>query len=125
MAIAIQGVDHIMITVGDLDIAKDFYESVLGLQEADCPVKDGMRVWYKLGNQELHVNLRRDFCAGKGHFALSVKPEQYHQYYEQVKNSGYAKITESMHFSEDNHHRFYLDDPFGNFIEVIDGSICA
>ena len=51
MSIKVNGVHHIMVTVGDLDVAKQFYSEVLGLEEADCPVKDGQRVWYKLGHK--------------------------------------------------------------------------
>lgn len=125
MAIDIQGVHHIMITVGDIAVAKKFYESVLGLKEVDCPIKDGERVWFKLGSQELHVNLHKEFRAGISHFALSVKPDEYHKYYAQVKSSGYEKIGQSRLYKEDNLRRFYLDDPFGNTIEVIDGQINA
>ena len=125
MGIDIQGVHHIMITVGDIAVAKKFYESVIGLKEVECPVKDGERVWFKMGGQELHVNLHKEFRAGISHFALSVKPDEYHAYYEQVKSSGYEQVGQSRLYKEDNLHRFYLDDPFGNTIEVIDGQINA
>ena len=32
------GIDHVMVTVGDLEVARKFYEEVLGLEEMDCPV---------------------------------------------------------------------------------------
>lgn len=35
----ILGIDHVMVTVGDLDVARNFYEGILGLKEIDCPVK--------------------------------------------------------------------------------------
>lgn len=122
MSFTINGVHHIMITVGDLDIAKQFYSVVLGLEETDCPVKDGKRVWYKLGNQELHVNYREDFRAGLGHFALSMKLDDYVEYHEKIKATGYDRVTESVKYI-DGLFRFYLDDPFGNIIEITDGQI--
>jgi glyoxylase I family protein len=123
MPIKLMGVHHIMVTVGDIKIAKQFYESVLGLEETDCPVKDGKRVWYKLGTQELHVNFHKNNRAGISHFAISIEPGKYHDYYQQVKKSGYEKVTESHLFKEDGLHRFFVDDPFGNTIEITDGQI--
>ena len=125
MPIKLMGVHHIMLTVGDIEIAKEFYESVLGLEETDCPVNDGKRVWYKIGNQELHVNLAENYQAGNTHFAISIEPGKYDEYYEQVRSSGYKKITKMHYFEEDGLHRFYLDDPFDNTIEVTDGQINA
>lgn len=122
MSVKLMGVHHIMVTVGDIEMARRFYESVLGLVETDCPVKDGKRVWYKLGNQELHVNLSKNYKAGFSHFALSIEPGKYHEYYEQVKNTGYARVTES-HKHIDGLYRFYVDDPFGNTVEFTDGQI--
>lgn len=125
MPVNIMGVHHIMVTVDDIEVAKQFYETVLGLEETECPVKDGKRVWYKLGNQELHVNLSEHCKAGFGHFAVSIEPGKYHEYYEQVKNSRYEKVTQSHLYEADGLHRFYVDDPFGNTIEITDGQINA
>lgn len=123
MSIKIMGVHHIMLTVGDLGIAKNFYENVMGLENAECPVNDGVRAWYKLGNQELHVNYHENYKSGFSHFALSVEPGRYHDYYEQVKNSGYDKVTDSRIYEADGLYRFYVDDPFNNTIEVTNGQI--
>ena len=123
MSIKLMGVHHIMVTVGDIEVAKQFYESVLGLEETECPVKDGKRVWYKLGNQELHVNLLKNHRAGISHVALSIEPGKYHDYYKQIKSTGYEKITESHLYEADGLHRFYVDDPFDNTVEVTDGQI--
>ena len=122
MGIRITGVHHIMVTVGDLDVARDFYGAIMDFAETDCPVKDGLRVWYRLGNQELHVNYHEHFRSGFGHFAIALEPGKYHAYYEQVKSSGYDKVTES-HKHVDGLYRFYVDDPFGNTVEVTDGQI--
>ena len=68
------GIDHVMVTVGDLEVARKFYEEVLGLEEMDCPVKDGQRIWYRIGGQQLHVNLQEKYHkAGFGHFAIAIK----------------------------------------------------
>lgn len=125
MSIKLNGVHHIMVTVGDLDVAKRFYGEILGLEETDCPVKDGQRVWYKIGPQELHVNLQKErYKAGFGHFAISVEPGKYHDYVENIKSTGYKKQNKSQKF-EDGLYRLFVDDPFGNTIEITDGQIDA
>jgi catechol 2,3-dioxygenase-like lactoylglutathione lyase family enzyme len=125
MNIKLNGVYHVMVTVGDLDVAKKFYGGVLGLEEADCPVKDGQRVWYKIGKQELHVNLQRQhYKAGFGHFAISVEPEKYHDYVERIRSTGYERMNESQKYI-DGLHRLFIDDPFGNTIEITDGQLDA
>ena len=123
MPTRLMGVHHIMVTVGDLGIARQFYESVLGLEQADCPVKDGKRVWYKIGKQELHVNLAENHRSGFSHFAISIEPGKYDEYHEQLIRTGYKKITKIHYFKEDGLRRFYLDDPYDNTIEVTDGQI--
>lgn len=123
MSIKLIGVHHIMVTVGDIQIAKQFYETVLGLEEAECPVNDGKRIWFKLGQQELHVNLHPNHKAGITHFALSIETGKYHEYYEKVKNTGYEKVTESHLYEADGLYRFYVDDPFENTVEITDGQV--
>jgi catechol 2,3-dioxygenase-like lactoylglutathione lyase family enzyme len=123
MTIKVMSVHHIMFTVGDIEIADSFYKNILGLEVAECPVKDGRRIWYKLGKQELHVNLHKNYKAGLSHVAVSIEKSEYHKYYEQVKNTGYEKMTESQLYKEDGLSRFYIDDPFGNTVEVTDGEI--
>ena len=125
MTIEVRGVHHIMVTVGDIEISKNFYGKILGLEEIDCPVKDGQRVWYKLGNQELHVNLHKNHRSGFSHFALSVTPEKYEEYYRLVKSTGYDKVNESRFYEADGTNKFFVDDPFGNTIEIMDGQISA
>jgi extradiol dioxygenase family protein len=114
-----------MVTVGDIDVAKNFYGEVLGLEETECPVDDGQRVWYKLGSQELHVNLQKEhYKAGFGHFAISLSPDDYHEYVERIKASGYENQNQSQKFV-DGLYRLFIDDPYGNTIEITDGQIDA
>ncbi len=114
----IQGIDHVMVTVGDLDMAREFYEGILGLEEIECPVKDGKRVWYKIGDQQLHVNLQEEYYkAGFCHFAIAVEAHKYHEYAKKVSDTGYTLSAESRQF-EDGIYRFFLDDPFSNTVEI-------
>lgn len=112
------GIDHVMVTVGDLEVARKFYEGILGLEEMDCPVKDGERVWYRIGNQQLHVNLQVEHHrAGFCHFAIAIAADQYHEYASQVAATGYKLSCESMKF-EDGVYRFFLNDPYSNTVEI-------
>ena len=117
------GIHHVMVTVGDIEIAKQFYGELLGLKEAKCPVNDGQRIWYKIGNQELHVNLQKEhYKAGFGHFAISLPSSEYHDYVQRIKASGYVKQNASQKFS-DGLYRLFVDDPFDNTVEITDGQI--
>ncbi len=114
----IQGIDHVMVTVGDLDTARKFYEGILGLEEMECPIKDGKRVWYKIGDQQLHVNLQKEhYKAGFCHFAIAIEAHKYHGYAKIVSDTGHPLSAESQQF-DDGIYRFFLDDPFDNTIEI-------
>lgn len=100
-------IDHVMVTVGDLEIAKRFYSGVLGFKEMVCPLQDGHRIWYCIGGQQLHVNLQAEYHkAGFGHFAVSVLHDEYHAYAKQVSER--ASIScESQEFA-DGVYRFFI-----------------
>ena len=113
-----QGIDHVMVTVGDLDIARDFYTGILGLEEMDCPVKDGQRIWYRIGDQQPHVNLQPEHHrAGFCHFAIAIEADEYHAYAQRVAATGYRLSAESQKFA-DGIYRFFLNDPFSNTVEI-------
>ena len=117
MSVEFNRIDHVMITVGDLEIAKNFYEEILGFEEMDCPLQDGNRIWYKIGGQQLHVNLSKEHHkSGFGHFAVSVNYDNYHSYAKQVSEVGKVSC-ESQEFA-DGVYRFFIDDPFDNTVEI-------
>ncbi|MFT6221760.1 MAG: catechol 2,3-dioxygenase-like lactoylglutathione lyase family enzyme [Candidatus Endobugula sp.] len=106
-----------MITVGDLEIARSFYQGILGFEEMVCPLQDGLRIWYEIGSQQLHVNLSKTHHkSGFGHFAVAVDIDQYHLYAKQVSELGKVSC-ESQEFA-DGVYRFFIDDPFGNTVEI-------
>lgn len=118
MKAIVQGIDHVMVTVGDLDVAREFYEGILQLEEMECPIKDGQRIWYRIGSQQLHVNLQVEHHrAGFCHFAIAISADGYHQYAQEVAATGYKLSCESQCF-EDGVYRFFLDDPFLNTVEI-------
>ena len=42
MNVRFNRIDHVMITVGDLEIARSFYQGILGFEEMVCPLQDGL-----------------------------------------------------------------------------------
>jgi catechol 2,3-dioxygenase-like lactoylglutathione lyase family enzyme len=118
MSIKVTGVDHIMITVGDINEAKDFYLTVLKLNELEIPPEiTGPRAWFSLGSSVLHVNQHKAHKAGFQHFGITVEAGQYESYINSLKETGYKNITENQLY-DDGLYRIFVDDPFGNTIEI-------
>jgi len=119
MKVTVTGVHHIMISVGDIEKAKQFYRSILGFEEMIIPQGiTGPRVWYKLGSTELHVNEHPKHKAGNSHFAISVENGQYENYIKNIEESGHEKRSSCEQYI-DGYYRLYIHDPFDNCIEII------
>jgi glyoxylase I family protein len=74
-------IQHVSITVTDVEKARDFYTRTLGFQEIARPAFDFSGIWYSLGGDlQLHIILneelvrpaveRETITARYGHFAL-------------------------------------------------------
>ena len=120
--IKITGIHHIMITVGNIDDAKSFYSTILGFEEMVIPdFITGPRLWYKLGQTELHVNEHPQYKAGNSHFAISVEEDKYNEYISHIEKTGYEKKSTCEKY-DDGYYRLYIHDPFNNCIEIINAS---
>jgi catechol 2,3-dioxygenase-like lactoylglutathione lyase family enzyme len=118
MSIKITGVDHVMVTVGDINKAKDFYLRILKLYELEIPPEiTGPRAWFALGSSVLHVNQHEAHKAGFQRFGIAVESGKYDDYINAIKDTGYESITENELY-DDGHYRIFVDDPFGNTIEI-------
>jgi catechol 2,3-dioxygenase-like lactoylglutathione lyase family enzyme len=118
MSIKITGVDHIMVTVGDINKAKDFYLKVLKLDELDIPPEiTGPRAWFSLGSSVLHVNEHEAHKAGFQHFGIRVESGEYDTYIKAINDTGYESMTKNELY-DDGLYRIFVDDPFGNTIEI-------
>ena len=75
--IKVRQVNHVNITVGDLERTRRFYEGVLGLPTIPRPSArlrtDGE--WYQLGDKQLHISVRPDEPppASSRHVAIEVE----------------------------------------------------
>jgi catechol 2,3-dioxygenase-like lactoylglutathione lyase family enzyme len=114
----ITGLDHVQLACppGAEDDARAFYGGLLGLPEIEKPAALRARggVWFECGAHQLHLGVEEDFRpARKAHPALRVSDV------DELRTL--AEQLGDVRWDEDlpGFQRFYVDDPFGNRIEVL------
>ena len=112
------GIDHVQVAAppGCEDDARAFYGGILGMEE--LPKPEALRTrggcWFRAGAQELHVGVEAEFVpARKAHPGLVVSDLRAIR----------ARLAEAATPYEDDAviegvTRIYVDDPFGNRLEV-------
>lgn len=116
----IYGLDHVQLAMpeGEEDKARAFYRDILGLDEVAKPASLAGRggVWFEKGALKLHLGVEKDFKpARKAHPAFLVNDINVFQNACEV--SGYTTIRDN---SLPGYDRFYINDPFGNRIEILE-----
>jgi catechol 2,3-dioxygenase-like lactoylglutathione lyase family enzyme len=100
------------------DEARAFYEKVLGIPEVPKPRNLASRggCWFERGPLKIHLGVEQDFRpARKAHPALLV--EDLATLKAAIEAAGYPlKSDEPL----DGFDRIYVDDPFGNRIELME-----
>jgi catechol 2,3-dioxygenase-like lactoylglutathione lyase family enzyme len=103
---------------GGEDLARIFYAGILGIGETQKPPRLAKRggCWFERGELKIHLGVETDFRpARKAHVALLVADLRDLQ--EKLRASGYVlKEDEPL----EGYHRIYVDDPFGNRIELLE-----
>ena len=97
--------------------ARAFYCDILGVPERPKPesLKSNGGCWFEQGSVRIHLGIEDDFRpARKAHPALQVS--QLNPLRDKLENAGYA-IAEADKI--DGLSRFFVDDPFGNRVEII------
>ena len=114
----ISGLDHVQLACppGGEDEARAFYGGLLGLPEIEKPEPLRARggVWFECGAHQLHLGVEEDFRpARKAHPALRVASA--------ADLRALAERLGDVRWDEDlpGFERFYVDDPFGNRLEVL------
>ena len=116
---AFSRIDHVQLAMppGGEDAARGFYRDLLGMSEETKPAELAARggCWFRDGAVRLHLGVEAEFRpARKAHPALRV--------------AGFAALVASLRVGgcalrEDGDFegaaRVYVDDPFGNRIELI------
>jgi catechol 2,3-dioxygenase-like lactoylglutathione lyase family enzyme len=105
---------------GGEDLARNFYAGILGIRETPKPAHLAKRggCWFERDDLKIHLGVEADFRpARKAHVALLVTELSLLQ--EKLKAAGYIlKEDEPLQ----GYHRIYVDDPFGNRIELMEPS---
>jgi catechol 2,3-dioxygenase-like lactoylglutathione lyase family enzyme len=113
-------IDHVQLAMppGGEDRARAFYIALLGIPEVAKPSALAARggCWFEAGALKLHLGVEADFRpARKAHPALRV--EGLRSLVAKIDAAGY-RVTEDAGLA--GHDRVYVDDPFGNRIELLE-----
>ncbi|MBO9656058.1 VOC family protein [Rhizobium sp. BR 250] len=116
---AILALDHLQLAIpaGREEEARAFYGGLLGFMEQAKPANLAARggCWFACGPIKLHLGVEQDFRpARKAHPAFLV---------DDLASLRKTLETAGCHVVEDEplegYHRFYVHDPFGNRIEMM------
>jgi catechol 2,3-dioxygenase-like lactoylglutathione lyase family enzyme len=102
---------------GGEDLARNFYAGILGICETPKPPHLAKRggCWFERGDLKIHLGVEIDFRpARKAHVALLIADLAELQ--EKLRASGYALQEDEP---LEGYQRIYVDDPFGNRIELM------
>jgi catechol 2,3-dioxygenase-like lactoylglutathione lyase family enzyme len=113
-------IDHIQLAMpqGGEEEARRFYRDLLGLAEVEKPdnLKKRGGCWFEKDAIKVHLGVEADFCpARKAHPAFLVRDLA--TLVEKLAAAGVAvKRDEPL----EDYDRVYVDDPFGNRIELME-----
>jgi len=118
--VTVTGIDHVQVAAprGCEEDARAFYGALLGLEEIPKPEPLRARggVWFRAGAQELHVGVEEPFApARKAHPGLVAS--------DLAALRG--RLADAGHEVQDDEalpgtRRFYVHDPFGNRLEILE-----
>jgi catechol 2,3-dioxygenase-like lactoylglutathione lyase family enzyme len=109
-------IDHVSVLITDLERTRCFYRDLLGLKEIAKPCTFDFRVlWFDLGNQQLHLLLKPQADSySPRHFALRVANVAAARVYARDQGLNPEETTKIPGCD-----RFFVHDPDGNRIEII------
>ena len=113
-------IQHCSLVVQSLERAATFYRDVLGLTEIEIPSTfppAGLNVrWFRLGSQQIHILLgTENQPLSQQHMALQVDDAQAARLWMKEQS---IDIEEAVLIPGAD--RFFLRDPDGNLIEIIE-----
>ncbi|MGL6073777.1 MAG: VOC family protein [Fimbriiglobus sp.] len=109
-------IDHCTVLVTNLEKARHFYGTLLGLREIAPPREfDFVAVWYDLGGQYLHLLQKHEpDSPSPRHFCLHVDDIQAAR--AELTAAG-LKVDDTVKIAAAD--RFFVRDPDGNRIEIL------
>jgi catechol 2,3-dioxygenase-like lactoylglutathione lyase family enzyme len=116
----VNAIDHVQLAMppGAEAEARRFYELTLGIPEPPKPPPLARRggCWFERGDLKVHLGVESDFrAAKKAHPAFLV--EDLPKLKAALAAAGYAMKTDEP---LEGYDRIYVDDPFGNRIELME-----
>ncbi|TDL71178.1 glyoxalase [Rhodococcus qingshengii] len=120
MPFIFKAIDHILLAApkDSEDTARNFFKDILGFDEIEKPeeLKKRGGVWFAFGKYQIHIGIEEPFSpAKKAHPAFEV---------ENLEELKKHLITNGIDVIEDDKlpgaKRFYISDPFGNRIELLE-----
>jgi catechol 2,3-dioxygenase-like lactoylglutathione lyase family enzyme len=116
----IRDLHHVQLAMpaGGEDLARGFYAGVLGLTEVPKPeaLQGRGGVWFETGPLRLHLGVEQPFApARKAHPALRVSSLDEAKAALQAQGLAFRSDIDLPGIS-----RIYVDDPFGNRIELME-----
>jgi catechol 2,3-dioxygenase-like lactoylglutathione lyase family enzyme len=114
--------DHVQLAMprGKEDAARAFYQDTLGIPEQIKPPHLAARggCWFERGPLKVHLGVEKDFVpARKAHPAFVV--EDLPNLVARLEQAGYRVVEDQP---LEGYERRYVDDPFGNRIELMEPS---
>lgn len=122
LPVRVNRIEHVQLAMpaGGEELARAFYADVLGIAETSKPPHLAKRggCWFERGDLKIHLGVEADFRpARKAHVALLVTELPLLR--EKLRASGYTlKDDEPL----EGYQRVYVDDPFGNRIELMEAT---
>ena len=115
-------IDHVQLAMpaGREAEARAFYADLLGITEAPKPPHLAKRggCWFERGALKIHLGVEKDFVpARKAHPAFVV--EDLPNLVARLERAGYRVVEDQP---LEGFERRYVDDPFGNRIELMEPS---
>ena len=116
---AFLALDHVQLAMpaGGEEEARSFYAGVLGMEEAAKPepMLASGGVWFRSGGVQLHLGVEAEFRpARKAHPGLRVDDVDAYAYLCRA-----AGLPVEWDHRYPGYRRFYVHDPFGNRIEIL------
>ena len=121
----VERLDHVQLAMppGGEEAARAFYSGALGIDEVAKPPHLAARggCWFEHGALKIHLGVEADFrAARKAHPAFIVRDLP--ALVATLKSHGYVVVEDQP---LEGYDRVYVDDPFGNRIELMEPAPAA
>jgi catechol 2,3-dioxygenase-like lactoylglutathione lyase family enzyme len=115
----VRRIDHVLLAMpaGRENDARAFYQEILGIPEIVKPPQLTARggCWFEAGELKIHLGVEKDFMpARKAHPAFIV--DDLRGLISHLKQAGYRLAEDA---ALEGYDRIFVDDPFGNRIELM------